>query len=403
MMIPLRRGEVVQALPAPAGAWSDRTRLGLTVVGTAAFLVIEFWKAGAWPFPALSSYLNVARLATAPDPQATYLSTSYIQPSVFWLLGGRSLEAFVVYCALLTVAFLALLLHVAIGRHPRTGIVVLAFPAAMIPLYWIGMDGVTLLLMLGVALARRRRWAWPLAGLLAWHHFEQGVLGLAILGATLLVARRWDEFRRVAWLFPPLLAGRLALGLYFHWLDIHLTDRFTLAWEHFGESSTAFFRHPAALVWSLFGAGWIFLLARLRQTWPMLLAAALALPVIAAAADETRVGVLILFPALLYWVVLNSDAWESCPHRLVIAVALVYLLAPPVYVWGGYVCGRITPHAIEQLRREPRVSRWTWLDYHRPFASGACGVKQALVDEEIRKNTQPNEVPRTGNGSSPER
>jgi len=54
------------------------------------------------------------------------------------------------------------------------------------------------------------------------------------------------------------------------------------------------------------------------------------------------------------------------------------LLAPPAYVWGGYVCGRMTPHAIEQFRREPNVSRWPWPDYYRPFASGVCGVKRAL-------------------------
>jgi hypothetical protein len=397
------RAEVVHPLVVAAEASPSRTRLGLAVAGTAAFLVIDFLKVGAWPFPALSSYLSVAHLAATPNSQATYLSTSYIQPTVFRLLGGRSLDAFLVYCVLLTVVFVALFLYVAIGRDSRAGVVGLTFPAAMISLYWIGMDGVTLLLMLGVLLARRRRSTWPLAVLLAWHHFEQGLFGFGILGVTLLVTQRWDDFRRVVWLFPPLLAGRLALGLYFHWLDIHLTDRFTVAWEHLGESSAAFFLHPSALVWSLFGAGWIFLLVRVRQTWPILLATVLALPVIAIAADETRVGVLILFPTLLYWVILNPGAWEFCPRRLVAAVVLVYLLVPPVYVWGGNVCGQIEPHAIEQFRKEPKVSRWAWSDYYRPFASGVCGVKRALVDDEIDKKSALHEVLGAGGGSSSQR
>jgi len=126
------------------------------------------------------------------------------------------------------------------------------------------------------------------------------------------------------------------------------------------------------ILWSLCGAGWLLLLGRLRHAWPATLAAVLALATLPLVADETRVGVVILFPALAYWVFFNREFWRPCPLPLVVGAVVLYLLAPPVYVWGGVVCGSVREHTIAQVHVQPRVSRWTALDFFWPFVDGVC-------------------------------
>jgi hypothetical protein len=67
-------------------------------------------------------------------------------------------------------------------------------------------------------------------------------------------------------------------------------------------------------------------------------------------------------------VICNREFWRQCSPIFVAATVVVYVLAPSVYVWGGYPCGSVRAHAIDRLFTQPFVSRWNKLDYFRPFA-----------------------------------
>jgi hypothetical protein len=70
------------------------------------------------------------------------------------------MDAFVVYCLALTVVSIAVLLYVTLDYHPLAGFALFTFPVTMVPFYWIGQDGLTLLLMLGIVLNLHNRWSW---------------------------------------------------------------------------------------------------------------------------------------------------------------------------------------------------------------------------------------------------
>lgn len=105
-----------------------------------------------------------------PDPFGHYIFTSYLQPALFYLFGGRSVISYAIYASLITLVFLLSFLLWFVKYHGRCVALdrfkVLAaatFPAFMVPFYWIGMDGMTLLLMLGMMITPSRRWAVLLA------------------------------------------------------------------------------------------------------------------------------------------------------------------------------------------------------------------------------------------------
>jgi hypothetical protein len=57
--------------------------------------------------------------------------------------------------------------------------------------------------------------------------------------------------------------------------------------------------------------------------------------------DETRVGTIILFPALFYWILTNKDLWIALSQQFLIALVVLTLVFPVVYVYRGYPYGSL--------------------------------------------------------------
>jgi hypothetical protein len=338
------------------------------------FLIVVVFKSGVWPVPNLRPQYDVSQHLTH-SPTSGYFHTSYLQPAVFGVLGGKTIEAYVVYCGLLTLVFLIALIATFIHIHGWTWKLagLLVFSVAMVPVYWIGMDGATLLLMLAVLTTFDRTWVWLFAMLLSWQHLEQAVLGFGILALTFLLSGRGVEFRRTSHILATLLAGRILLVVYLHFVGVHVTsDRTIFAVGHLRQFAAMWYSGWPWTLWSLCGVGWFLLLTRLRLTWPIFVVTPLVLLVLIAVTDHTRVGVIVLFPTLAYWAFLNPEFWREMRPAWIATAVVAYLLVPVVYVWGGLSCGSVFDHTVAQLRFRPSVSRWTMLDYYWPFVDGVC-------------------------------
>ena len=349
-------------------------------------LALTVFKSGVWLMPNLAHQFAVSQSLTGqrmPESANHYLFHSYLQPALFGSLGGQSLLAYAIYCGITTVVFFLALAFALITTHGPTWklFAVITFPVVMVPFYWIGMDGLTLLLALAVTLALGTRWSWLLALLLSWQHFEQAVVAFLILAITLGAARRTGEVRRVAVVLVALLIGKAALIVYFHVVGVDLAGgRIDVVRQLLPEFLAEWRGSWPIVLWSLCGAGWIALLVTVRQTWPALVAVPFVLLTLLAASDQTRVGSIILFPTLVYWVFLNRPLWRELPGAWIGTMIAVHLLVPFVYVWAGIACGSVRGHTRGLITVGADVAR---VDTMRPFLEGVCPSEK--IAEVVRR------------------
>jgi hypothetical protein len=368
-------------------------RILVVYVGTAAVILVALalvvLKSGVWLMPNLLDQFAVSQSLTnnaLPRPGTHYVYTSYLQPAIFGILGGKSVAAYAMYCALVALAFFTVLVVAFMKTHGLTWklLGVAAFPVIMVPFYWVGMDGMTLLLALAVSVTLHTRWVWFFGLLLSWQHFEQAIMAFLILALTLVLAGHTPSLRRVALVLCVLLVGKAALIGYFHLVGLHLVvDRTYIVRTRIAEFVTEWRSSWPLILWSLCGAGWILLIATMRRTWPVLVAVLVALLTLLATSDQTRVGSIILFPTLVYWVFLDRRLWRELHWAWIAAALVAHVLLPVVYVWAGIPCRSVRSHTLRQLEAGVDLTRFDWLG---PFLDRTTGVCPAdMIDEAVRR------------------
>jgi hypothetical protein len=366
-------------------------RVGTAIALALLTLTLIIGKAGVWPLPALRMHFDISQSLTRNPlvhSNMHFLFTSYLQPAVFGLLGGDSLTAYFVYCAVLALTFMVVLLWALVRMHgPSWKLVAVAvFPVMALPFYWVGVDGATLLLLLVTTLALHSRLAPLCALLLSWQHFEQGFVAFLLLGVTFVATRNTGSLLRTALVLVVLLAGKLAMVAYFHFVGVQLAvDRVTFVRDMIHESLRQWRLNWPVMMWSVLGAGWIFVLVTVRRSWPVLIAAPLAFLVLLVVVDQTRVGAMILFPVVVYWILFNRPLWVELRWVLVVAVLALYLLVPFIFMWTGIPCYSVMAHTLEEVgegfRRASRgqgplrIDQFKDYDFIEPYldaVTGAC-------------------------------
>lgn len=177
--------------------------------------------------------LNTSRVfATDPftaanlPPGAQYVMSSWLVPFMGWALRITSPHKFFVLCLVIDcvmAAALAWLLFLRLdGRSARIALILYAsLPISSTPWFWVGPDGLTLLLMI-LALAFADRWLLVglLGVLLGMQHFEQGATAIGalivsrILGGRVAWTGRYGLRFCLVWLGGA-VAGRALLTLIF--------------------------------------------------------------------------------------------------------------------------------------------------------------------------------------------
>lgn len=315
-------------------------------------LLIVIANTGIWAMPNLAMQHMVSQsLIKVPfdDPNAHYIYTNYFQPLLFKLLGGKSLLAYAIYALSISTLFFLLFalwfIHYhgkEVALHQHKLLLAVTFPLFMIPFYWVGMDGMTLLLMLLILLSLNRTIVLLPAILLGIQHFEQGFAAFLLLAGTLSLSHLISKERqnlpllkRLAIITLSILAGKLLLSFWFYFMDVGLmANRNTYLQNNLELFFSMFKSSLFTILYSLLGVGWIIVATNAKKLWPFLVAVAVVLSLTAIVGDQTRVGLIVLFPSLFFWVMMDKELWQQIKQNTTYSLVAIYLLLPVVVVWG---------------------------------------------------------------------
>nr|WP_314544090.1 hypothetical protein [uncultured Massilia sp.] len=321
-------------------------------------------KTGIWWYPN-----PLALWAMAQDPFASpftqpdehYLMWNWLGPWLAWLVGATSMTKLFLFFLACAVGFVALFARVALVQLPReqarTAIVLFALlPVSTTAFFWVGQDGLTLLLLMA-ALAFP---AVPLATLalgvlLGLQHFEQAFFAAAGLGAAVCLGRRQGVAPAYGLRFCLLLAlgavaGKLGLVYLFKHYEIHVNSgRMYWLRNHAGMMLSAFFLHLHGIAWSLLGVGWL-AAARFadagRKSLPFFLALGGLFLLAAVTADQTRVLATVTFPLIVAYWLLNPGFLSTIARRETALLFGLWIVVPVSWVWSGLPRWSLFPYDV---------------------------------------------------------
>lgn len=318
-------------------------------------------RTGIW---GMGSFNEQLAIAVAPftnsfphAAQSQYLYSSYLNPNIahfffeaLQLPQSALVPFFFAYNLLWALAGTALFCWLVINRLPensaRTSLLIFfLFPISGTAYFWVGMDGLTFLLMLAPFLfPQSLLWVGGCGILLGLQHFEQGAVGYAALLASLLLAHNEKESVPVNKHFAAatlggVLLGKLLLAYWFASLDLHVAGRADLMLRFLDTMVGYVLLHPFITFASLFGAGWLAIgkmadlpaCARRAFFIPLLL----LLPFVFVGEDETRVLAFITFPLLLAWLLLNPRTLALFDKNFLGFLAVCLIVIPWLWVWRG--------------------------------------------------------------------
>jgi hypothetical protein len=315
-------------------------------------LAVSFVKTGVWYMPNFDGWKSM-RLDPFHNPFAApdqhYLFWNWLGPFLAWRLHIHNGQSFLYYHLIFSLGFTATFLWYVFAnfseRDARTALILfLAIPASATAYFWIGMDSITLALILFVLVLRNRPWMALLMGvLLGMQHAEQGIFAfgallVALVWSSLLKDKSEFAVRWAACSLAGVILGKLALILIFRHYGIQVNSGRPYYLRHYaGMYAEMFYYHFQYVLWSILGAGWIAVAKfteRGRQAIPFLaalLGLMLLLPVVG---DETRVLAIISFPLVAVYLILNRDFLRSLDNRFACWIFGIWLLVPWPWAWG---------------------------------------------------------------------
>jgi hypothetical protein len=226
----------------------------------------------------------------------------------------------------------------------------------MTSFYWVGYDGLTLLLMLLALLAIKLKnlyfsmLASILTGILmGLQHFEQAFVGFGFLLLYIIflmtpsdsfsAEKRKELFARTSFVLIGIMGGKILLSAIIASHEIPLNSG-RLSWVLVGgklQLRQLFLRFQS-IVYSFLGVFWLpaiagFIVSRKKSFWLGLFV--LLLSFIGIAADQTRVAAIVTFPIIFSAALDNPNFLKLMPDKLVTAYALTYIIEPYSWVWNG--------------------------------------------------------------------
>lgn len=353
--------EVVTRTVTRAAGWLGTASPWRVLAATAA---IRAATTGVWVVPSVEQWLVFARDpygAVDLHPNFEYITGSPLGPLLAHLTGAETKFTYgLLHLVLLALAAGTL---VAIGRRAVgdrcTNVLLVALfasPLSAVLLTWLGQpDGVMFGGMSAVALAsaldrRPHRLAVATAGaaVVGLAAPEQGLVAVAVLGALAWWGNRPGDREVLVVAAVVLVLGRLGVEAFLAASDAPHQSRLEYVRDNgIGYFLRSFFENWAAVVFSLFGAGWLLAVsahARMRRSWgspwPVRLALLLVFTAVATTYDQTRVATLVSWPAYV-WLLRRADEHavadgeDGLGSRLVAGTFLAGIVIPPVVIWEG--------------------------------------------------------------------
>lgn len=302
---------------------------------------------GVWFMPNLSSSLTVAANPFATPELAEdgqYIFSSWLYHFLAYSLGADSPITLFIFGFLAAALFFFLTLDyiyrkVGLQFFLNAAVVFLLLPASFTAFYWVGMDGLTLLLMICAIRAAELRTASAFFGFcLGIQHFEMGFSAFALLLIASLLSKRKHEILSSFWILGSIAAGKIALELLFTYLNIEHKGRSEWLAGHLPELLEATLFSFPQILWSMFGFTWLVIVLAFREARPKLsfiLPFALVVAFAFISADQTRTMAIVSFPLILSRIILNKDIYRKLPSFGLRTTVLLFVLSPIVWVWNG--------------------------------------------------------------------
>ncbi|MGQ0679928.1 MAG: hypothetical protein ACT4OM_09810 [Actinomycetota bacterium] len=309
-------------------------------------------KSGIWYFPNQDAYRQIAVnpfMNPFAEADSHYLMWNWLGPFIAWLLGASGFWLFFALHFLFAAAFTALFLTITVkrlsDRNARVAMVLyFLLPVSATSFFWVGMDGLTLLLMMAIfAFPGRRLLALTGGILLGLQHFPQAAVALGLLLVALFLDRRRRGQLKVtlSWCVVALagvVIGKLGLVLLFRSTGLEVaTDRAYWVGELFPVLIDQFWKNFQLMIWSVLGLGWLVLVKSLdgKRSLPFLLPFAGSLVLLFLVFDQTRVLAVVTFPLLLVFWLHNEELLGSIDNRSVGWLLMAWIFVPFIWVWGG--------------------------------------------------------------------
>ena len=152
-------------------------------------------------------------------------------------------------------------------------------------------------------------------------------------------------------LILTIILSKAFLILFFYIIDMQLSgDRLTYLQNHGDKHLTQWIGSLGYTLFSLFGVGWFLILHKIRSTWALLPPTIVAFLFLITVEDQTRVGAMILFPSLFFWVFQNKEIFKNISTKFIIVTLSIYLIIPTVFVWQGYPFNSLLKYDLELLK-----------------------------------------------------
>lgn len=332
-------------------------------------IFVALLKSGIWCSPSMVHSLAIAQNPfTNPlgDPALHFVMYSWLGSLIAWCVGAKTFTQFFLLHLLFSAAAVFLFVRFAFSNlsdeAARKSIVIfLALPVSMTSFYWVGIDSLTLLLlMITLTWLPDVSVVFIAAGiLLGLQHFEQAMAATFGLMAAIVLSGEKRQFiprlnaKNCALLIAGIVAGRLVLAWIFNFNSVSVNSgRAYWLSENLGSLLRMFALKPYNVIWSFFGLGWIVAVwyaARSkthRAFFAALFLLCLLLPI---SGDQTRVLAIVTFP-LIFACWLSSDCFLKTITKPEISfLAVAWIVVPWQWIWAGSPRSSALPYDVAFL------------------------------------------------------
>jgi len=328
---------------------------------------VAFFKVGIWFIPNLGIYHEIALdpfVNPFRNPDAHYLYWNWLGPFLFWLLGAGGWALFFLFHLVFSLAFTLLFLYAIFTRFSDRAarvslILFVVLPVSTTAYYWVGMDSLTLFLMLLAMVFTRYSLLTLLIGVaLGMQHFEQGFFASTGLLFAITLSRKLGDdpgysVKFCLYLLVGVIVGKLTLlGIFeYHGAEVN-SGRVYWAIKRLPLLMGNYFYHFHVIIWSALGLGWLVALKYADygiKSFPLLLALSGLTLALSFVDDQTRVVAIVTFMLVTVYWLFNAAFLERIGDKEVSVLFLIWVLMPWGWAWKGEPKWSAFPYDIAYL------------------------------------------------------
>jgi len=333
---------------------------------------------GIWIMPNIGAEYTISQYIYNPtvlmnnfkDPMSQYVLAQFLEPLLFSIFHLHKQVYFILFLFFENLLLYLLFSIWFLKNHDIREndiykyFLAICFPVFSLPFYWMGMNGMVLLLLLLSMLYYNSFLFYLFSFLLGFQSSSIGINAFIIFGISLLIYKIFnnrfnygnisyfknsDILKAFLGVFSVFVC-KIVLLFIFHKLDIHRAGTaFTwieVYWKYFIKQ---WLLNWNTILYSIYGIMWIAILNRIKMIWYILPPTFMAFLLTIIANDETRIALLVLFPSLFYFILKNKDFFNSFSSNEALIYVFVFFISPFLYIWGGI------PYAISLLSSDINI------------------------------------------------